>query len=111
MTNSYSFDTDPHEGLAFHILAMALFQQYGTALIPYVDVARELMGWKTEKTAKANLNKLVDEGLVIVRFEFGTANTFVLVQDLARFIMAKRTVTISSTKRHIAVEANQINML
>lgn len=89
---------NPFDSLAFHVLVMSLFTQYGTAIIPYEDVARELMRWKSEKTAKARLPDLLEEGLVVVRFEFGTPTTFILAQDLAHFILANRTVTISSNR-------------
>ena len=95
MTNSYSFDSHANESLAFHILAMTYFQKFGTAAIPYVEVAKEIMGWESEKTAKARLKDLINDGLVVMHFDYGSARTFVHVQDLAAFMMAKRTVTIS----------------
>lgn len=92
-------ENHPDKGLAFQVLTMALFSQFGTALIPYTEVAKQLMNWKTEKTAKARLNQLIQDGLVVVRFKFGVATTFVLVHDLANFILANRIVSISSTQK------------
>lgn len=81
-----------------HLLAMSLFSMFDTALIPFTDVARELFGWKHKKTAESKIADLMAEGLTFVQFEL-TENKkkyFVLVEDLAKFIMSKRTVTISS---------------
>lgn len=79
---------------------MSLFSMFETALVPFTDVARELFGWNHRKTAESKIIALKAEGLTFVQFEL-TENKkkhFVLVEDLAKFILSKRTVTIFSSE-------------
>lgn len=84
-----------------HLLTMSLFSMFNATLVPFTDIAREIFGWKHKKTAESKIEDLMAEGLTFVQFEL-TENKkkhFVLVEDLAKFIISKRTVTISSLEK------------
>jgi len=78
------------------MLQSDLTDMFGGVLIPYKIVAEKIFHWK-EGTAKSRLasGKVSEMGLVTVRtYESTQAPVFVLVNDLANYLLLKRKVLI-----------------
>ena len=74
-------------------------QQYGTAVIPYPQVAADFLNWKAEKTAIAKYNDgtVAKLKLVTIQSDGGRKQPiFVAVQDLADFLLQNRKLAISN---------------
>ncbi|MBT1066160.1 pyocin activator PrtN family protein [Bowmanella sp. Y26] len=72
-----------------------LFTSYGSATVPYQQVASDYFGWTSAKTAQAKIAEVRKAGLVISDLEMGSKRHIVHISDLADFLLAKRTVSIS----------------
>jgi len=78
------------------MLQSGLADIFGSVLIPYKAVAEEVFEWK-EGTAKSRLSSgaVAEMGLVTLRvYESTQAPVFVLVSDLADFLLLKRRVLV-----------------
>ncbi len=80
-----------------NFLMWFLFNKYKTPMVPYHDVARDYLGWKSKKTADARLNDGVVKELkldVICPGKGTKSPAFVEVSHLTDFLLSERNVCV-----------------